>query len=73
MPSTKNFDFSYEPERKEGESYKEPEFCVWRNKAGTEVLRLKYSTIIEISKIWGVSHEIADEIIFWTKMIHNPD
>jgi len=73
MSSTKNFEFSYEPERKKGETYKEPEFCVWRDKAGNEVFRLRYRTIIEFSQVWGTSHEIAEAIIFWTKMLHNPD
>jgi hypothetical protein len=72
MPSTKNYTFSYEPERKDGK-YQEPEFCVWRDKSGKEVLRLSYRTILEFSRVWGVPREIADEIIFWTKMIHNPD
>jgi hypothetical protein len=68
----KQYSMSYEPESKDGK-YQEPEFCVWRDKAGKEVLRLKYATIREFSRVWGVPREIADEIIFWTQMLHNPD
>ena len=69
----KNYPMSYEPEHKKGEPYKEPEFCVWHDKAGVEVFRMKYRTVMEFAAIWGTHREIAEEIIFWTKMIHNPD
>ena len=70
---SKNYTMSYEPEPNKGGKFQEPEFCVWHDKDGKEVLRMKYQSISDFRAIWGVPSEISEEIIFWTKMLYNPD
>lgn len=48
-------------------------FCVYRDESGEIKLLIKYDTILEFSKVWASPKGVQDSVIFWTKMIHNPD
>lgn len=72
MSKPKKYTMSYEPASKDGK-YCEPEWCVWHDKEGKEVFRVKWQTISNFRVVMGAPDEIQQEIIFWTGMLHNPD
>lgn len=57
----------------EGGTSANPEFCVWRDSQGNELFRMKYSDILKQKKPVNAPPEIEKAIIFWQKMLQDPD
>jgi len=57
----------------EGGSQSNPEFCVWRDDEGKEVFRMKYSDVLKQKPPVNAPPEVEKEIIFWQKMLQDPD